>query len=92
MTIHATNQLEESTTQDCKPSWLPSRALSQRILIHCTDFMNYFQHGLDFLIDGDAHTVKKILLHTNTVRYSCVCHIAMSYRDTVAGIACLSAI
>jgi len=47
MTIHATNQLEENTTQDY--------------------FMNYFQHGLDFLIDGDTHTVKKILLHTNAL-------------------------
>ena len=54
--------------------------------------MNYFQHGLDFLIDGDAHTVKKILLHTNAVRYFCVCHITISYRITVAGIARVSAV
>ena len=92
MTIHATNQLEENKTQDCKPSWWSLRFLAQWVLIHCTDFMNYFQHGLDFLIDGDAHTVKKILLHTNAVRYSCVYHITISYRISVAGIARVSAI
>ena len=54
--------------------------------------MNYFQHGLDFLIDGDTHTVKKILLHTNAVRYSYIYLIALSHRITVAGLARLSAI
>jgi len=28
-------------------------------------FYNYFQHGLDFLISGQTHTVRKIILHTN---------------------------
>ena len=32
-----------------------------------SDFYNYFQHGLDFLITGDTHKVKKIVLHTNIV-------------------------
>jgi Uncharacterised protein family (UPF0183) len=62
------------------------------VLIHYTDFMNYFQHGLDFLIDGDAHTVKKILLHTNAVRYIYSRHVIISYCIMVAGIASLSAI
>lgn len=54
--------------------------------------MNYFQHGLDFLVDGDAHTVKKILLHTNAVRYSYACSVVISYRIVVAGVARISAI
>lgn len=32
------------------------------------DFYNYFQHGIDFLISGTTHAVKKIILHTNIVR------------------------
>jgi len=28
-------------------------------------FYNYLQHGIDFLISGSTHTVKKIILHTN---------------------------
>lgn len=28
-------------------------------------FYNYFQHGIDFLISGSTHVVKKIILHTN---------------------------
>ncbi|EAU84869.1 hypothetical protein CC1G_00388 [Coprinopsis cinerea okayama7 len=28
-------------------------------------FYNYFQHGLDFLICGNTHIVKKIIVHTN---------------------------
>lgn len=28
-------------------------------------FYNYFEHGIDFLLDGAAHKVKKILLHSN---------------------------
>ena len=31
------------------------------------DFYNYFQHGIDFLISGVTHTVRKIILHTNIV-------------------------
>ncbi|KAG8817477.1 hypothetical protein FRC18_000494 [Serendipita sp. 400] len=30
-------------------------------------FMNYFNHGIDFLIDGQSHLLKKIVLHSNTV-------------------------
>ncbi|KAG8830552.1 hypothetical protein FRC17_004728, partial [Serendipita sp. 399] len=30
-------------------------------------FMNYFHHGMDLLIDGQSHILKKIVLHSNTV-------------------------
>ncbi|ESK96066.1 hypothetical protein Moror_7411 [Moniliophthora roreri MCA 2997] len=46
-----------------------------RMMIHSTNpeiegpetsyFYNYFQHGLDFLISGLDHTVKKIVMHSN---------------------------
>ena len=32
-----------------------------------TDFYNYFQHGIDFLISDHTHVVKKIILHSNVV-------------------------
>ncbi|KAI0347234.1 UPF0183-domain-containing protein [Trametopsis cervina] len=28
-------------------------------------FYNYFQHGIDFLLSGTTHVVKKVVLHTN---------------------------
>ncbi|KZP32960.1 UPF0183-domain-containing protein [Athelia psychrophila] len=28
-------------------------------------FYNYFQHGVDFLISGSTHIVRKVILHTN---------------------------
>ena len=31
------------------------------------DFCNYLQHGVDFLVDGTTHVVKKIVVHTNVV-------------------------
>lgn len=34
---------------------------------HLSDFYNYFQHGLDFLLSDNTHVVKKIILHTNVV-------------------------
>ncbi|KZO94372.1 UPF0183-domain-containing protein [Calocera viscosa TUFC12733] len=30
-------------------------------------FYNYFQHGLDFLLDGETHRVIKIVIHSNVV-------------------------
>lgn len=33
------------------------------------DFYNYFQHGMDFLISETTHIVKKIILHTNVVKF-----------------------
>ena len=35
--------------------------------ITLSDFYNYFRHGIDFLISGATHTVRKIILHTNIV-------------------------
>lgn len=32
------------------------------------DFYNYLQHGVDFLVDGTTHVLKKIVVHTNVVR------------------------
>jgi hypothetical protein len=34
---------------------------------HLSDFYNYFQHGIDFLLSDHTHVVKKIILHTNVV-------------------------
>lgn len=31
------------------------------------DFYNYLQHGMDFLVDGTTHMLKKIVVHTNVV-------------------------
>jgi hypothetical protein len=36
-----------------------------------TDFYNYFQHGIDFLISDHTHVVKKIILHSNVVSAFC---------------------
>lgn len=32
-----------------------------------TDFMNYFNHGIDCFIDGSTHILRKIIVHSNTV-------------------------
>lgn len=32
-----------------------------------SDFYNYFQHGIDVLLSGTTHKVKKIILHSNVV-------------------------
>lgn len=34
------------------------------------DFYNYFSHGIDFLISGQTHLVRKIILHSNVVSYN----------------------
>lgn len=31
------------------------------------DFYNYFSHGIDFLISGQTHLVRKVILHSNVV-------------------------
>jgi len=31
------------------------------------DFYNYFHHGVDFLISGQTHVVRKIIIHSNVV-------------------------
>lgn len=35
----------------------------------CVDFYNYFQYGMDVLLSGTTHAVKKIILHSNIVSY-----------------------
>jgi hypothetical protein len=46
---------------------MPLNVLSQVSRPGFPDFYNYFQHGIDFLITGDTHIVRKIILHTNIV-------------------------
>jgi hypothetical protein len=65
MKIHAvspSSQPEGATS--CK---MPHNVHNQLSRPTCPDFYNYFQHGIDFLIAGDTHVVKKIILHTNIV-------------------------
>ncbi len=44
-----------------------------------SDFYNYFQHGLDFLISSTSHIVQKIVLHTNIVRRPTVTFFSRSF-------------
>lgn len=37
--------------------------------IYALDFYNYFHHGVDFLISGQTHIVRKIIIHSNVVRH-----------------------
>jgi hypothetical protein len=43
--------------------------LLSRIIDCHLDFYNYFHHGLDILLSGSDHRVKKIILHTNVVSW-----------------------
>lgn len=66
MTIHSrTSQPDGSEDGDCTP--LLRIPVTYRELTFRLDFYNYHQHGIDFLISGTTHTVKKIILHTNIV-------------------------
>lgn len=73
MSIHsATKPSHEETDTDCKiPPLQTIRQFSRRLFL-LLDFYNYFQHGLDFLISGSTHIVKKIVLHSNVVSDSFV--------------------
>jgi hypothetical protein len=65
MKIHAvgpSSQPEVATS--CKTSHIVHNRLSRP---RFSDFYNYFQYGIDFLVAGDKHIVKKIILHTNIV-------------------------
>jgi hypothetical protein len=62
ITIHAPTRSDNSPSNDCQSSYFISTNHS-----HMTDFMNYFNHGIDFLMDGSSHILKKIILHSNTV-------------------------
>ncbi|KAK7060581.1 hypothetical protein VNI00_001347 [Paramarasmius palmivorus] len=56
MMIHSTNPEVEGPETSCH---------SSIDTLIAADFYNYFQHGIDFLISGIDHKVKKIVLHSN---------------------------
>lgn len=74
-------RLGETTAQDLNIDLGPPSRVhykeDERMAIHspnpqleedrdCTDyFYNYFHHGIDFLISGQTHVVRKIVLHSN---------------------------
>lgn len=65
MTIHSTsNTSDHRTDTDCS---LFLRSMQTRFTNELIDFYNYFQHGIEFLISGSTHVVRKILIHTNVV-------------------------
>jgi Uncharacterised protein family (UPF0183) len=65
MTIHSTSQASERGMEsECRSIWFGTW---YRLRHHHADFYNYFQHGLDFLISGPSHIVKKIVIHSNVV-------------------------
>ena len=65
MTIHSRQgAADEDAESDCKLVCILSLMCCS---FCCLDFYNYLQHGIDFLISGNTHTVKKIILHTNVV-------------------------
>ncbi|KAG8745755.1 hypothetical protein FRC10_007016 [Ceratobasidium sp. 414] len=78
----------EDLTCDLGPPILTHYKEDDRMAIHATAkddeesyFYNYFQHGLDFLISGKTHRVRKIIVHTN-VRYKrCPWEFAIDNRD-----------
>ncbi|CAE6494399.1 unnamed protein product [Rhizoctonia solani] len=62
----------EDLTCDLGPPVLTHYKEDDRMSIHATGqddeesyFYNYFQHGLDFLISGKTHRVRKIIVHSN---------------------------
>lgn len=68
MDIHASSipvTEHHKEENDCISLSLRDETLSKYSL----DFYNYFQYGIDFLISGVTHKVKKIILHSNIVRF-----------------------
>ncbi|CAE6479823.1 unnamed protein product [Rhizoctonia solani] len=62
----------EDLTCDLGPPVLTHYKEDDRMSIHATGqddeesyFYNYFQHGMDFLISGKTHRVRKIIVHSN---------------------------
>lgn len=62
----------EDLTVDLGPPVLTHYKEDDRMSIHASAqddeesyFYNYFQHGLDFLISGKTHRVRKIIVHSN---------------------------
>lgn len=60
--IPATEHHKEEN--DC--AFFPPR--NEELSKYPLDFYNYFQYGIDFLVSGVTHKVKKIILHSNIVR------------------------
>ena len=59
--IHSLHRSQRKSPTVCHPNY------HYPILKGLLDFYNYFQHGIDFLISGRTHKVKKIILHSNLV-------------------------
>ncbi|CAE6485330.1 unnamed protein product [Rhizoctonia solani] len=86
----------EDLTCDLGPPVLTHYKEDDRMSIHATAqddeesyFYNYFQHGLDFLISGKTHRVRKIIVHSNVPgsplfqRYKrCPWEFSLSSQDT----------
>ena len=69
MAIHARNpSLDPHSDPSCMSPSFSTRARAHSAI--SSDFYNYFQHGIDFLISGTTHVVIKIVLHTNIVSSS----------------------
>ena len=69
MAIHARNpSLDPHSDPSCMSPSFSTRARAHSAI--SSDFYNYFQHGIDFLISGTTHIVIKIVLHTNIVSSS----------------------
>jgi hypothetical protein len=65
MAIHARSHSEDQSPEpSCTPFVSSYHLIAQ---CHLSDFYNYFQHGIDFLLSDHTHVVKKIILHTNVV-------------------------
>lgn len=66
MAIHARSHNDDESPE---PSCTSRTNLSRRLdtQYNTSDFYNYFQHGIDFLISDHTHVVKKIILHSNVV-------------------------
>ncbi|KAJ1308477.1 hypothetical protein OPQ81_004181 [Rhizoctonia solani] len=86
----------EDLTCELGPPVLTHYKEDDRMSIHATArddeesyFYNYFQHGLDFLISGKTHRVRKIIVHSNVPgsplfqRYKrCPWEFSLSSQDT----------
>ena len=70
MHIHSRQKTEEE--DDDSSCECPASHWVFHLLYLLSDFYNYFQYGVDFLISGTTHTVRKIILHTNIVSL-CYC-------------------
>jgi hypothetical protein len=67
MTIHSTSRETGGDLETGCANFITSDVRCANLVV---DFYNYFQHGVDFLVSGTTHTVRKIILHSNIVRKS----------------------